>query len=94
MARKIDLTELEGAISVQGDITPITRKPVEAVTADKWQGMSVLELSRQREILTQRMYFAQRNGLLDGAKTIEQGIMLIDMLLDEKSGDGTGIGFL
>jgi hypothetical protein len=88
MTKRIPLTEIEGAISVQGDITPISRQPVENITADKWADMSVLQLSQQRHVLSQRLYFAQRNGLYEGAKTIQMGIAYIDALMEDKGGEG------
>lgn len=93
MAKKIPLEQLEGAISVQGDVTPITRQPVQAVTANEWNTMTMNQLHSQREILVQRYYGALSAGMLQGAQTIQMGIMTIDAKLEEL-GDSEIEGFM
>jgi hypothetical protein len=96
MAKKIPLEQLEGAISVQGDVTPITRNPVENVTANEWNEMTINQLHSQREILVQRYYGALSGGMTQGAETIQMGIMTIDAKLEEMGEmlGGDALGFL
>ena len=93
MVKKTDVTQFTGAVSIEGDVTPITRQPVEKVHGNNWGNMSVSELHQQREILQRRYYQALSAGLVGGASTIDQGIKIIDMILDEKGGTDT-LGFL
>ena len=89
--KKIDLKDLEGAISVSdGNVTPITRNPISKVTPARWSEMSGTELHAQREIMVNRYYGAIQAGFLDGAKTIQAGIMAIDELLEDKGVEGPG----
>lgn len=81
---------LEGAVSVEGDITPITREPIVKITPERWGQMSVSELHAQREVLANRYYNAIRAGLLDGAKTIQGGIAIIDSRLEDIGGETPG----
>ncbi len=88
--KKTSLQELEGAVSVHGDMTPITRTPIAKVTPERWGEMSASELHSQREILVNRYYGALNAGLLDGAKTIQAGIMAIDDRLEDIGVEGPG----
>jgi hypothetical protein len=90
MKKKPELKDLEGAVSVEGDITPITRSPISKITPDRWSEMAASELHSQREILVNRYYGALQAGLLDGAKTIQAGIMAIDARLEDIGIEGPG----
>lgn len=90
MKKKISLEDLEGAISVEGDITPITRNPISKITPQRWNEMSVSELHAQREIMCNRYYAAIQAGLLEGAKTLQAGIMIIDSKLEDIGIEGSG----
>ncbi|MDE1830559.1 MAG: hypothetical protein KGI25_09570 [Thaumarchaeota archaeon] len=90
MKKKISLTNIEGAVSVEGDVTPITRNPISKITPERWGEMSASELHAQREILVNRYYGALQAGLLEGAKTIQNGIMAIDEKLEEIGIEGPG----
>lgn len=90
MKKKIDLKELEGAVSVQGDITPITRQPIAKITPERWGEMSASELHSQREIMCNRYYAAIQAGLLNGAQTLQAGIMAIDARLEDIGIEGPG----
>lgn len=94
MPKKVTLAdvrkELEGAVSVEGNVTPITRQPIAQITPDRWATMSASELHSQREILCNRYYAAINSGLLDGARTIQAGIMTIDARLEDIGGEGPG----
>jgi len=98
MPKKIPLEELEGAISVNGDVTPITRTPVTEVKSSTWGEMTVNQLHQQREVLVNRYYGALSAGMLEGAKTIQMGIMTIDARLQQigemNVNDALGTGLL
>lgn len=87
---EISIKQFEGAVSVEGDITPITRQPISKVTPDRWSGMSASELHAQREILVNRYYGAMSAGFMDGAKTIQAGIAAIDATLEDMGVEGNG----
>lgn len=93
MVKKVSVHEFTGAVSVNGDITPVTRQPIDKVNAENWGNMTVSELHSQREILQRRYWQACSAGLLGGAGTIDQGIKIIDSLLEQKGGDDS-LGFL
>jgi hypothetical protein len=93
MVKKISVEQFTGAVSVEGDVTPITRQPVDKVEAGNWGKMTVSELHKQREILQRRYYQALNAGLMNGAETINQGIMTIDAIL-ENMGNSDSLGFL
>lgn len=84
------IKDFEGAVPVNGDITPITRQPIPQITPDRWPQMSASELHSQREILCNRYYAAIQAGLLDGAKMIQAGIMTIDARLEDIGVEGPG----
>lgn len=90
MVKKVPLEQLEGAFSVEGDVTPITRQPISKITPERWSEMSASELHSQREIMVNRYYGALAAGLLDGAKTIQAGIMAIDARLEDIGVEGPG----
>lgn len=80
----------EGAVSVEGDLTPITRQPIVKITPERWNEMSANELLSQREVLFNRYHNALRAGLMDGAKTIQAGIAILDARLEDMDEDGPG----
>lgn len=90
MKKKIDLTDLEGAVSVEGDVTPITRQPIAKITPERWNEMSASELHSQREIMCNRYYAAIQAGLLVGAQTLQAGIASIDSMLEDIGIEGPG----
>jgi hypothetical protein len=94
MVKKVSVEQFTGSVSVSdGDVTPITRQPIDKVNAEGWGKMTVSELHQQREILQRRYWQAVSAGLLSGAGTIEQGIKNIDTLLEDKGGNDS-LGFL
>lgn len=93
MVKKVSVEQFTGSVPVNGDITPITRQPIDKVNAEGWGNMTVSELHSQREILQRRYWQACSAGMLNGANTIDQGIKIIDMLLEQKGGNDS-LGFL
>lgn len=88
MIRKPDVNDFTGSVPVDGDITPITRQPIEHVNAHDWTKMSISELHKQREILQRRYYQALSVGVSAGM--IEQGIKTIDAILETMGSDPIG----
>lgn len=82
MTQKIDVSSLEGTFPVDGDINPITREPIEKVTANQWGEMSLNELYSQRDILTRRAQLAINAGLFNAALQIRQAISVLDDRID------------
>ncbi len=93
MVKKVSVEEFTGSVPVNGDITPVTRQPIDKVNAERWNNMSVSELHQQREILQRRYWQALGAGLITGSGTIDQGIKMIDALLETK-GANESLGFL
>lgn len=93
MVQKVSVEQFTGSVSVDGDITPVTRQPIDKVNSGGWLNMSVSELHHQREILQRRYYQALEAGILNGASTIDQGIRSIDSILESK-GSNESLGFL
>lgn len=92
MVKKVSVEQFTGSVPVDGDVTPITRQPIDKVNAEKWFNMTVSELHQQREILMRRYYQALSVGIVN-AGAIEQGIKTIDALLENKGGNDS-LGFL
>jgi hypothetical protein len=92
VVRKVSVEQFTGSVSVDGDVTPITRQPVDKVNAGSWDKLSVSELHQQREILQRRYYQALSVGLVN-AGAIEAGIKTIDAILENK-GANDSLGFL
>jgi hypothetical protein len=80
MARKPNVNDFTGSVNIEGDVTPITRQPVEKVNAKSWGQMTVAELLNQRDILQIRYYRALSVGV--GTDAIKEGLKLIDALLE------------
>lgn len=93
MVKKVSVHDFTGSVSVNGDVTPVTRQPIDKVDAQNWENMTVSELHQQREILQRRYYQAIGAGLMGGSQTIDQGIKIIDMILEGK-GANDSLGFL
>ncbi len=80
----------EGAVDVNGDKTPITRKPIELVSADEWATMSLGELQQQKGILQARMNIAASHSpqLLPAMR---KGIAQLDAIIGSIYTDDTGL---
>lgn len=83
--------QFEGAVDVNGKVTPITRQPVTTVAANKWATMSRSHLFTQREALNGRLSYAQQMGNPDMIKAIQMGIAQIDVYLNNKATDELGL---
>jgi hypothetical protein len=84
MMTKSDAAHLEGAVDVNGDITPITRIPISHINADNWDNMSMDELMEQKSALLQRRQIA---GQYSPAIVLQldRGILRLDTMIISKS---------
>lgn len=81
-----DYKKFEGSVSVEGDLTPITRQKIESVDSTDWDMMTVGQLYDQRIVLTNRMQQAAQSSF--GAMAIKQmqtGLAQIDTLIAQKA---------
>lgn len=76
--------ELEGSVPVNGDITPITRQPIDQLDSSQWETMTDGELIDQRQSLYTRMMLAQSMGQPQLVPIMKQGLMFLDRLLKER----------
>ena len=75
--------EYEGAVPVNGDVTPITRRKVELVDSSQWPNLSLAQLWQQRETLEERITMAsQMNQSM--ANQMKQGLALLDAIIAKK----------
>lgn len=76
--------DLEGSVPVNGDITPISRKPIDQINSSEWENMTTAELIDQRNSLYQRMTLAQSMGQLQMVPAMQRGLNYIDALLKQR----------
>lgn len=82
--------EWEGAVPVNGDITPITRRPIDQIDSSTWETLSTAELMEQRNALVSRMNLVQSMGNANMIAAMQRGLMYIDALLQERgAGEGS-----
>lgn len=83
--RPLDEPKVGPPVDVNGDITPITRQPISAITAQKWQHMNIIQLHSQLEILEKRFFHAQQCGSEAIAMQLERGINDLKLLIIERT---------
>ena len=83
---------IEGAVSVNGDITPITRKKITQINSEKWAEMSVSDLIDQRSTIEERIYAANRAGHADLSLQLRRGLTALDSLIQQNN-NSREIGF-
>ena len=76
--------DLEGSVPVDGDITPITRRPIDQLDSSQWQQMTDAELIDQRQALYNRMNMALTMGQSQFVPAMKQGLAIIDNMLKER----------
>ena len=91
---KKKIEKYTGAVSVDGDVTPTLRKPIEQVDASDWPKLSSSELWDQRMTLQQRLVYAHNSAHPEIAKQIQGGIDMIDAILRSKATENEGDGRL
>ena len=75
---------LEGAVSVNGDRTPITRRPIDQIDASQWEEMTFEQLVQQHGALLERIQRAQTMSRGDLAKQMQAGLKYLQQLIQEK----------
>lgn len=75
---------LEGSVPVNGDITPITRKPISKINSNNWEEMSFEALSDQYVDLQNRIEIVKRMGRPDLEKQMNRGLNYLLQLINEK----------
>jgi hypothetical protein len=76
--------DLEGSVPVNGDITPITRKPIAQLDSSEWDNMTTTELVEQRMTLFNRMTLAQSMGQMQLVPAMQRGLNHLDLILKER----------
>ena len=74
-------------VDVEGDITPITRQPVEKVDAGEWEAMGVSQLHEQLLIMEKRLLYARQIGHDEMTTQLIRGINLLRGLIHLKTPD-------
>ena len=82
---KDQIKSVEGAVSVDGDITPVTRQPIDRVNALEWSELSVGDLQAQLVTLTKRRETALSVGSISTAKAIDRGIAQLTQIINQKT---------
>ena len=75
---------LEGAVPVNGDITPITRKPVDQINALEWEHMSFEQLSDEYTKLATRIETVRGMGRADLVTQMDRGMKYLLQLIESK----------
>lgn len=73
--------ESEGPIPVNGDITPITKAPIDQINSGEWDTMSTSDLVEQRNALFNRMNLALSMGQMQLVPMMQRGLNYIDQLI-------------
>lgn len=76
--------EMEGSVPVDGDITPVTRKPIDRLDAGAWEDMSFEALVDQQVALQKRIDTAKSIGRFDLAKQMESGLSYLMQIIETK----------
>ena len=81
-------SEIEGAVNVNGDMTPITRKPIEQIDSSEWHKLSTAQLHDQRIVLQNRMYSVANlpNGAAMYAQ-MQKGLAQLDAIIATRTKD-------
>lgn len=76
--------DLEGSVPVNGDITPISRKPIDQIDSSEWANMTTAELIEQRNALQSRINLALSMGQAQLIPTMQRGLLFVDALLQQR----------
>jgi hypothetical protein len=88
---KLKKEDVEGAVNVNDDITPITRQPIDQVSADEWSTASVAELQAQLATLSRRAQMAAEIGNHSMLIQLNRGITRLKAIVKSKSNDDVGL---
>lgn len=76
--------ELEGEVN-NPKLTPITKRAISEVHADRWNTMTIMELYDQKVILDNRMYIACQIGNSALIQQLQMGIGHLTNIINQKS---------
>ncbi len=79
-----NIKKYTGTVSVDGDLTPITRKPIDVINADLWPEMTIEQLYDQRIMLNNRIHCAVEAGMYDMVQQLQHGMVTINGILSSK----------
>jgi uncharacterized protein YlxW (UPF0749 family) len=88
-----DIKKLEGTVSVNGNVTPTTREPIQQVDSSQWEHMTVAQLYDQRITLYNRIIAASQTGHAEMVNQLTAGLNQLDRLITQKGATGEGIRF-
>jgi len=91
MSEEEKYKELEGSVSVNGDMTPISRKPITKVNSTKWDTMSYEALGEQYSALQKRLDIIRTMNRPDLEKQMLVGLKHLSDLIQKKQPDGEGV---
>jgi len=80
-----NIKKYTGAVSINDDVTPTLREPIEVVEPEKWNEMSSSALHSQKIILNNRITMSYQCGQSSLVGQIQAGILRIDAILDHRS---------
>ena len=75
---------VEGSVSVNENITPITRQPIGEIDSTQWNTMTLPELIEQHNIINERLIRAQTMGLGHMVEQIQRGLCVLNDLIQKK----------
>ena len=79
------MTNTTGPISVDGDITPITKQPIDSIDASLWPDMDIADLHDQRVFLQNRLNIVLSNAAHpDVINQMNRGMQMIDQMIASK----------
>jgi len=78
---KPDVNFFTGSVSINADVTPVTRQKIDQVSPEKWGTMTIEQLWDQRIILANRAVKALQSGNSNIAQQIQLGVNSLDELL-------------
>lgn len=81
----------EGAVNVNGDMTPITRQPIQQIERHRWHEMSVEQLFEQKQILSNRLMYAMRSQTPVIQQQLQAGINELDMIMSKFLDDSVSL---
>jgi hypothetical protein len=74
-----------GTVSLNDNITPVSREPIEQIDATKWNVMDVNQLMEQKLFLYNRLYMAHQIKHPILIEQIENGIKYLEMMIQDKA---------
>ena len=84
---KPNVRDFQGALPVDGKVTPVSREPIEDVDASQWNTLPTMKLQQQMVILNKRLQAAHCSSNLDIIKQLEKGIARLQFIINERDED-------